>query len=145
MKALSIIQPWASLIVIGAKSLETRSWSTPYRGPLLIHASQKLPTNLQKFKFTHDEFFRDFIQDMEQLPYGAVIGKAELINIYSTDLLTNPNHQDKPLTLSDQEKAFGDYSTGRYAWHLINPVLFDKPIKWKGSLSLWEFPDDQLH
>jgi hypothetical protein len=92
MKALSIIQPWATLIVIGAKHLETRSWTTPYRVPLLIHASAKLPKNFQKFKFTHDEYFKDFITDMEQLPYGAVIGKAELINTYSTDLLTNPNH-----------------------------------------------------
>jgi hypothetical protein len=38
MKALSLTQPWASLVVAGAKKLETRSWPTYYRGPLLIHA-----------------------------------------------------------------------------------------------------------
>lgn len=38
MKALTIRQPWASLIAAGVKTIETRSWSTKYRGPLAIHA-----------------------------------------------------------------------------------------------------------
>ena len=41
MKCLSLWQPWASLVVIGAKRFETRSWPTNYRGPLLIHAAQR--------------------------------------------------------------------------------------------------------
>lgn len=40
MKALSLWQPWATLIAIGAKQYETRGWSTPYRGPLIIHAAK---------------------------------------------------------------------------------------------------------
>lgn len=40
MKALSLWQPWASLVAIGAKTIETRSWSTSYRGPLAIHAAK---------------------------------------------------------------------------------------------------------
>jgi activating signal cointegrator 1 len=44
MKAISICQPWATLIVIGAKRFETRSWKTDYRGILAIHASKtKVP------------------------------------------------------------------------------------------------------
>lgn len=39
MKALTLWQPWASLIAVGAKTIETRSWSTTYRGPLAIHAA----------------------------------------------------------------------------------------------------------
>ena len=42
MKALTITQPWATLIAIGAKRFETRGWSTPYRGPLAIHAGKNL-------------------------------------------------------------------------------------------------------
>ena len=38
MKALTIQQPWASVITMGVKTIETRSWSTKYRGPLAIHA-----------------------------------------------------------------------------------------------------------
>jgi hypothetical protein len=41
VKAITLQQPWASLIALGAKSVETRSWSTAYRGPLAIHAGKK--------------------------------------------------------------------------------------------------------
>jgi hypothetical protein len=37
-RALSVLQPWAALIVAGHKDIENRSWSTTYRGPILIHA-----------------------------------------------------------------------------------------------------------
>ena len=40
MKALSLKQPWAAMVANGTKTVETRSWSTSYRGPLAIHASQ---------------------------------------------------------------------------------------------------------
>ena len=43
MKALTLHQPWASLVALGTKTIETRSWSTKYRGPLAIHAGMKRP------------------------------------------------------------------------------------------------------
>jgi len=42
MKAISIRQPWAWLIVHGGKDIENRSWETAYRGPLLIHAARTM-------------------------------------------------------------------------------------------------------
>ncbi len=41
MKALSVKQPWANLIADGSKTIETRSWATKYRGPLLIVSSRR--------------------------------------------------------------------------------------------------------
>ncbi len=41
MKAITIWQPWASLLACGAKQYETRSWATSYRGPIAIHAAKK--------------------------------------------------------------------------------------------------------
>ena len=41
--------------------------------------------------------------------------------------------------LTMEEKAFGDYSSGRYAWILKNPIAFAKPIPARGMLSLWEY------
>src|SRR5690348_17556570 len=49
MKALTLTQPWASLVAIGAKRIETRSWSTSYRGPLAIHAAKGFPKSAQEF------------------------------------------------------------------------------------------------
>jgi activating signal cointegrator 1 len=46
MKALSLWQPWASLVALGIKTIETRSWETKYRGPLAIHAAKKRPHNV---------------------------------------------------------------------------------------------------
>ena len=40
MKALSIRQPWASLIVLGIKDIENRAWNTRERGTILVHASK---------------------------------------------------------------------------------------------------------
>jgi hypothetical protein len=42
MKALSVMQPWATLIALGAKHIETRSWATSHRGQLAIHASSRM-------------------------------------------------------------------------------------------------------
>ena len=42
MKAISIKQPWANLIASGQKTIETREWSTPYRGQILL-VSSKIP------------------------------------------------------------------------------------------------------
>lgn len=41
MKALSILQPWATLIVSGAKDVENRTWPTGHRGPMLVHAGKR--------------------------------------------------------------------------------------------------------
>ncbi|MXO81707.1 ASCH domain-containing protein, partial [Paenibacillus sp. OT2-17] len=50
MKVLSMIQPWATLLVQGETLYETRSWKTRYRGPLAIHASQKVDKQACKYE-----------------------------------------------------------------------------------------------
>lgn len=138
MKAITIIQPWASLVVLGAKLNETRSWKTDYRGEILIHAGKK--------NFTHKLILdstkmRDFLSqagiiwgDQKKLPTGAIIGKAVL----SDCVLIDQTFVDK---LSPQEFCFGDYTLGRYAWVMRNAVLFDKPIPAKGMLGLWNWEE----
>lgn len=49
MKALTLTQPWATLVATGAKLIETRSWYTAYRGPLAIHAARTIPPNVRKY------------------------------------------------------------------------------------------------
>ena len=44
MKALSVKQPWASMIASGQKTIELRSWQTRYRGDLIICASKRPDT-----------------------------------------------------------------------------------------------------
>jgi hypothetical protein len=77
MKALSIRQPWASLIVAGHKDVENRTWSTRYRGPLLIHAPQSFAS------ITADEIERRFgiRLHFDQLPRGGIVGAVELVDV----------------------------------------------------------------
>src|SRR5574343_420007 len=49
MRALTLTQPWATLVAIGAKKIETRGWCTDYRGALAIHAAKSIPRDLRSF------------------------------------------------------------------------------------------------
>lgn len=141
MKTLSLLQPWASLVVMGAKEIETRSWSTPYRGPLLIHASKGKAGGI----FADDLPFKKYIPDFKELPFGYIIGKVMLVNIIpiGTGVLSYAN--DETLNkLTMEEKAFGDYSPGRFAWILKEPVCFKNLVSARGSLSLWNFDEALL-
>jgi activating signal cointegrator 1 len=133
MKALSLLQPWASLVIIGAKRLETRSWSTKYRGDLLIHASTGRAGALLTFGLPFSKYIRDF----NQLPFGAIIGQVNLTDVVSVEQLPLSDAAINHLTL--EERAFGDYTKGRFAWVLEEPIQFSKPIPLKGTLGLWEY------
>ncbi len=141
MKVLSLLQPWATLVVIGAKQVETRSWSTAYRGPLLIHASKGKAGEI----FAHEPPFKKYIPDFKQLPFGYIIGKAiltDVIRIGTGFLLNTSNEMLDKLTM--EEKAFGDYTPGRFAWLFEKPVAFKTPIGARGSLTLWEFDENLI-
>lgn len=130
-KAITLLQPWGSLIVMGAKLIETRSWSTKYRGELLIHVSKKF--HFSDLELCHYKPFSEFIPDKTKLPTGAIIGKVTLVDIESTN---------DPLFLASvtkQERAFGNYNPDRFGWILKDPVMFAKPIPASGALSLWDF------
>ena len=131
LKALSLLQPWATLVVTGAKQIETRSWSTAYRGILMIHAGKKK----SGAAIAAMPLFSLHIPDFYALPFGAIIGEVMLTDVVRmTDLVLPPEAIDR-LTL--EERAFGDYSAGRYAWLLQDAVLYDEPIPAKGTLGLW--------
>lgn len=133
MKALSLLQPWASLVVMGAKKIETRSWRTDYRGELLIHASR----GKKGAALCGDPLFRNHIPSFQQLPFGAVIGSVKLRDVVPVEMLQLPDATLASLTL--EEKAFGDYTKGRYAWLLEEPVQFRHPLPANGSLGLWNY------
>lgn len=76
MKIISIRQPWASLIVTGLKDVENRTWSTRYRGPILIHASQRADS------IASDEMERRFDVGPPPAPplLGGIVGVAEIVD-----------------------------------------------------------------
>jgi hypothetical protein len=78
MKAISIRQPWAALIVAGIKDIENRSWPTKYRGQLLIHASKKFDKNWSHLskKFSVPQFILAGIANYR----GGIIGEIEIVD-----------------------------------------------------------------
>ena len=137
MKTLSLLQPWASLVASGAKRIETRSWATNYRGPLLIHASK----SRAELEFDSScDLLRHAQLQISDLPFGAIIAKCRLINCVPTQGfdagridISNADFEQSP------EYEMGNFEPGRWAWILSDVERFTEPIPARGSLGLWEF------
>lgn len=151
MKVLTLTQPWASLVVIGAKKIETRSWKTGYRGALAIHAAKGYPKWAQDFvreEMPLKELSAFYACPEQTLPTGVIVGTCflydcrEMVDADNNSLLDHEgylNIGDNP-ALSIMEREFGDYSEGRFAFMLRNIQMLKKPIPAKGALGLWDFP-----
>jgi hypothetical protein len=147
MKALTLTQPWATLVAIGAKTVETRSWETNYRGPLAIHAAKGYPRHCQNLIYvpSFDEALSKGGYPKHEaitrpLPLGAVVATAELIGCHQIG--TDVQSGTSLFTLIDRPDAefpFGDYRAGRWAWVLDNIKKLEHPIPAKGMLGLWEW------
>lgn len=142
MRALTLTQPWASLVACGAKRIETRDWSTGYRGPLAIHAAKGYPDHAKALCF--EEPFRGALAAAGldgpwALPKGAIVAVATLkhcIHIPQMGPTTGIPYDD-PL-----EMAFGDYSDGRDMWFLEDVRALPEPIPCRGALGLWIVPPE---
>ena len=135
MKAITLLQPWASLIALGEKRIETRSWSPRYRGLLAIHASKRWRNEDALLAQQHDAFLtvwrRHGIRLLSELPLGAVIATCRLADVRPTEELIP--------TLSFEECAFGNYSLGRWAWVLADVEPLAEPVPAVGALGLWDW------
>lgn len=126
MKALSIKEPWASLIVNGYKEYEFRSWKMSYRGKVLIHASKTIEKE-EKQKF--DEYNLEYSK-------GEIIGCATI-----TDCILVDSNFDKILR-NKNSKVYGNIHTNLYAWKLENIEKYDHKIKATGKLGLWNYNEE---
>jgi hypothetical protein len=142
MKALSVMQPWATLIALGAKRIETRSWSRSYRGPLAIHASGRM--NRDAILSLREPRIREALtaggyregngpaSNPFGLPLGAVLAVVTLVDVWR---ITQENVPNEP------ERIFGDYRPDRFAWRIEDVQRLPEPIPAKGWLGLWEWRD----
>jgi len=121
MKAITIRQPWAQLIVDGRKDIENRDWRTKYRGPILIHAS--VSSHMDTDEWVRCRAFMQ-ARRLGDVPLiapgsrGAAIGICTLVDCVVT---------------SDSPWFIGDYGLV-----LADPIKFEQPIRMRGALSIWE-------
>lgn len=155
MKAITLHQPWATLIALSLKQYETRSWPTSYRGPLMIHAGKNMTTiegiyiGVQYHKKAGaplqglTKHFIDAIKEcgrydhftLQMLPLGAVVAVVDLLDVLPTLTITG---------VTERENAFGNFAPGRFAWKLENVRMLAAPIYTRGYQGLWDPSDDLI-
>lgn len=152
IKTISLWQPHASLIALGEKPFETRSWWPNYRGLLAIHASKRVPVsadiNHEFGDALRDVMHKHRIRPQTEWPLGCVVGVCELVHIYGTrgDGRSTASSGKVHLGKEWPDNAtyahlFGDFSLGRYAWLLAKVRRFKEPIPTKGRQGLWTLWD----
>ncbi len=140
MKTLTLTQPWANLVALGEKCIETRSWKTSYRGPLAIHAAKGFPGWAKKL--CCDMYEPEFYSSLRvphgnysypELTLGVIVCVTSLIDCVPTEKIVSE--------IRSEERKFGNYETGRWAW-LLGPVekrfgMAEFPVV--GHLGLWDW------
>lgn len=134
MKALSLYQPWATLMAIGSKQIETRHWSTKYRGPLAIHAAKKIIPGFGQL--CHTEPFKSALSrvgydEMECFEFGKVVAIVDLFAVEPTDGLA--------CDIPPSECSFGNYEAGRFAWLTKGVRKFPEAIPLIGRQGLFNW------
>lgn len=125
MKALTVKQPWAELIVAGIKDIENRTWRINYRGRVLIHSALSVVPREDLLVYPLPALKRAIGESCEcedEYQTGAIIGSVEI-----TDCVMN-----HPSEWAER---------GVWNWVLSNPQKYEKPIRnVRGKLSIWEYP-----
>lgn len=159
MRALTLTQPWASAVAIGSKRIETRSWSTSYRGRIAIHAAK----GYNRGEMLYLESCWNWIGAMwetgvrmgdgpsffDVLPFGAIVAVATIADCRSTGDITQRELDTARHPAGEfghlykwTERQMGDYSIGRYAFTLMDVVRLRTPVPCKGALGLWTVPQE---
>lgn len=118
VKGLTVCQPYAHLIALPdsdprAKRIENRTWSTPYRGHLLIHAGKSTA----------------WLDDDDELEYprmafGAAVALARLADCV-------------PLSRVPEHLKGSPHALGPVCWVLEDVQALARPIPWRGAQGLW--------
>jgi hypothetical protein len=164
VKTISLWQPWASAIALGSKRIETRSWSTKYRGPLAIHAAKR------SVEYEFSDFYvswhwcgalgrqmDDEATFSQTLPFGAIIATCTLIDCRPTESfiaeeLDTPRRPRSDLVCCAThapfydwtERQMGDFSPGRWGWVMNDIKRLETPIPYRGKQGIFDIPDEML-
>jgi Protein of unknown function (DUF4031) len=138
--AISLTQPWATLMACAAKTIETRSWK-PYLKPgaiVAIHAAKSMPIDAQEL--LENEPFRRVLYAAheagfwtDRLPRGAVVALARFQGAKAT--LGGGIDYDH---MREEEYQFGNYSDGRFGLYFSDVVAIE-PIEVSGALGFWKW------
>jgi activating signal cointegrator 1 len=142
IKAITLWQPWATLMAIGVKRFETRSWGTGYKGPIAIHAAKR-PINVAEINYHMRLVLGDHGIRKSEFSLGQVVAIGYLKKVYPTwcqdAVMVGPETVSLPPPLTSLERSFGDWSQGRCAWLVTDMWQLDPPIPARGRQGLWDW------
>lgn len=158
MKALTVRQPHATLIAIGAKQIETRGQKTAHRGEIAIHAGRSTEM-IEALKgghgLRHGERFRSVLTAAgytsgQDLPLGAIVAVVDLwdcrqlllVDSKPFYLASGADQTRIWVPVSEQEAAFGDFSYGRHGLMLRTVRRLDQPVPCRGMPGMFDLPAD---
>nr|WP_238360585.1 ASCH domain-containing protein [Iningainema tapete] len=121
-------EPYASLIAQGSKRVETRSWATNYRGPLLIHAAKRPLSHAQEELLSC--LNADYSIDLKRFHPGCIVASCSLVDCVFMS----------PCSIKSQsplELVVGDWRVGRVAWILSDVKAIYPPVSATGKQGLW--------
>lgn len=120
IRALSWKQPFASLMLHG--KIETRTWSTHYRGLVLICASKKSYTYFQTVDITGYKQYDRIKLITSNMPAceGKAIAIGKLVDC-------------RPMKLEDEDKCFVKFNPDLFC-HIYEDVKAIEPINFKGGM-----------
>lgn len=163
LKALTLLQPWASLVALGAKSVETRSWATKYRGPLAIHAGARRLHHGSFLLLARTARMAGLIT-LEQervfrsldVPFGAVVATCELVDVVAMvdlawgdepgwrhEVMRSGVDHVEHVYVGREQRPYGDFSPGRFAWLLGDVVALPEPVPARGGQRIWNWRPGQ--
>jgi H+/Cl- antiporter ClcA len=129
MKAITLWQPWATAMAVGLKKIETRDWSTKYRGDLAICAAHRPPADGDLEAFLTIADAERVRVPLIPLPLGCVVCVVEL---YVCEPTAGPEGMDAT------EACLGNFGHGRFAWRTRNLRPLRDPLPIIGRQRLWQ-------
>lgn len=168
MKAITIYQPYASLIAEGHKVFITRAYYTQHRGPVAIHAARLADPDVFRPLFCRLSTMMELDKcgvnayNVDDLPRSAIVAIGELVDIWEIEKSTikgevilrklkNDSHQyhfqyrqlSTTITLDSKEAALGYWHKGCYAYEFRNVKPLQVPIPAKGAARLWDWEPEK--
>lgn len=142
-------------MAVGAKLVETRHWSTRYRGLVLIHAAMRLDRTELSMLEERPEWIAALrpayptgsLADV--LPFGKLVAVGRLVDCFPTERLAAPTlytqrtHPGEPTYPHWTESDMGNFARGRFGWVFedLEPI---PTMPWKGAQGLFDIPDWKL-
>lgn len=140
VRSLTMTDPWGTLVALGAKQIETRSWPTPHQGPLAIHIAKTLPPeaaaccDTSPYLQVLEAGGYHWQPDERQNPWGLPLG-----HIVAVVWLDEVQRITPAFQVKEPERSFGLFAPGRYAWLFSQVYRLVHPIPARGTLGVWEW------